>query len=386
MLVTTSRLPFALEEIRKLGRVGHHVYASDTFRSAPGLHSKHVEKGFVTASPTYRPERFHGDIERIVREHPIERILPAFEEVFCLARHRERLERHAELFAPDFETLVRLHDKAALIALGRDLGLRVPETVVARSRDELAAATKQLPRYFARPAFSRGGVTLYTNAGPLAGAVPLEECAPTEENPFVVQPFVEGRDICTFAIAHHGRLAAHSTYVHPRMIEHSGGIVFESIEDDEVLAATRRVVEATGYHGQISLDYMRDDDGLTLVECNPRASAGLTVMPDAMLDAALCDRHRTRTLVAPAGARRKLSLGLIRNMVLDWREAPKDLEELLKRGKDVFADPSDIVPLLWQFIAYGHVMDYRLRTGHVKRTDLMQGYFHDVCWDGAPID
>jgi hypothetical protein len=41
---------------------------------------------------------------------------------------------------------------------------------------------------------------------------------------------------------------------------------------------------------------------------------------------------------------------------------------------------------LFQFIAYGHVLAYRLEQGRVTRTDLMQGYFHDLVWDGDLIE
>ena len=39
ILVTSSRNPFALDMIRKLGSVGHEVYASDTYDGAMGTRS-----------------------------------------------------------------------------------------------------------------------------------------------------------------------------------------------------------------------------------------------------------------------------------------------------------------------------------------------------------
>jgi hypothetical protein len=37
--VTSSRMPFALDAIRKLGERGHEVYASDSYAASPGSHS-----------------------------------------------------------------------------------------------------------------------------------------------------------------------------------------------------------------------------------------------------------------------------------------------------------------------------------------------------------
>jgi glutathione synthase/RimK-type ligase-like ATP-grasp enzyme len=385
VLVTSSRLPAAIEEIRKLGRTGHEVLASDTFASSPGSHSKHVKERFVTASPTFDTAKFLDDIEAIVAAHPVDLLMPAFEEVYYLAKHRDRIERHTELFTPSFEVLRELHDKERFLSLASRMGFTVPATRVATSRRELAKITREMPGFFARAAYSRGGVKLFTDTGPLAGGVSLEDCEPTVDNPFLVQPFVEGEDLCTYSIVHHGEVAAHATYVHPLTIEHSGGITFESIDEPRTLEVTRRVVEEMGYHGQLGLDFIRTDDDLVVVECNPRPTAGLAVMPDEMFDRGLRNDTGGRTLVAPAGAKRMLSLAIIRNMVLDMKEMPEDLDALVSSGKDIYADPKDIVPLLYQFIAYSHVIGYRMRAGQVKRSDLMQGYFYDICWNGDEI-
>jgi hypothetical protein len=36
LLITSSRMPFALDAIRKLGERGHEVYASDSYEDPPG--------------------------------------------------------------------------------------------------------------------------------------------------------------------------------------------------------------------------------------------------------------------------------------------------------------------------------------------------------------
>jgi glutathione synthase/RimK-type ligase-like ATP-grasp enzyme len=384
-LLTSSRLPFALEAIRKLGRSGHTVYASDTFRSAPGSHSKHVAEAFVTAAPGFDAAGFLDDLEAIVRSVAIDLVIPAFEEVFYIARHRERIERYARVFAPSFDTLGTLHDKLRFHALARELGLPVLPTLVARDRAELGRAIGQYARFFARPAYTRGGVTLFTNAGPLAGSSTLDDHTPTAANPWIVSPFVDGIDVCSYSIAHGGRVSAHATYHHPLMLEHAGGIVFESVVSDDTLRVAQQVAEATRYDGQLSLDFLRTDGNLYVIECNPRPCAGLVVMPDAMFDAGLRDASPELTLVAPAGVRRKLSLALIRNALVHRREAAENLAALLRPDPDIYADPRDLVPLLWQLVAYSRVLRYRLHRGRVERSDLMQGYFHDICWDGAEM-
>ena len=43
-LMTTSRMPFAVDEIRKLGETGNEVTAVDTFSASPGSHSRYVAR------------------------------------------------------------------------------------------------------------------------------------------------------------------------------------------------------------------------------------------------------------------------------------------------------------------------------------------------------
>jgi predicted ATP-grasp superfamily ATP-dependent carboligase len=386
ILITSSRMPPALDEIRKLGSQGHRIFASDTFRTAPGSHSKYVQSWRVTASPRHDTLRFIADVKDMVIEEKIELILPMFEEVFYIAKHLEVLTRHTDVFCPSFDTLARLHDKAKLLELARELDIPAPRTTLVSRDDDLKAAAREYGDYFARPAYGRGGVELLTNRGPLDGVLTLEDCHPSADNPWLVQEFVTGTDVCSFSIAHHGCVAAHSTYVHPRELEHAGGIVFESIVEPEGLHSAQKIVEATSYHGQISLDFLRTDRGLLLIECNPRPTPGVYVMSPDMFESAVFDPCPGSARVGEAGVRHKYSVALIRDMVMHWKEAPEDLRHLLSSAEEIYAKPGDLIPGLYQLLSYSQVLDYRRQFGHHKRTDLMAAYFHDICWNGEPID
>jgi hypothetical protein len=154
-------------------------------------------------------------------------------------------------------------------------------TIVARSRDELVAATERFPRYFARAAYSRGGVELLTNTGPLAGHVSIDEVTPTNESPWLVQEFVDGPMLCTYSTLHEGNATAHCAYRAPRQWEHSTGIQFESVDGRESLAVVETIGRALGYTGQISFDFVVATDGIVIIECNPRTTDGVLLMDPA---------------------------------------------------------------------------------------------------------
>jgi predicted ATP-grasp superfamily ATP-dependent carboligase len=386
VLVTSSRMPFALDEIRKLGRAGHRVFAADTFFAAPGSHSRYVRRHFEVTAPEVDPLRYVADIEAIVVDAAIDLIVPCFEEVFYLSRHRERLPARTELFCTGFELLARLHHKAGFRALSQQLGLAAPRTALVSDGAELRATLARFPRFVARPAWSRGGVEVCANAGPLAFALAPGDCVPTPERPWIVQEYLEGTDLCSFSVAQHGRVVAHCTYVHPKEMEHAGGIVFESIVDDEVLAHVQRVVGATGYHGQISIDFRRGARGLAVLECNPRPTAGVHLMPAAVFVDALLGRGAGLTVVG-AGVRRLYASALLRDALLHPRELPLDVAYLFSDADDVYAERGDRLPALFQVLSYGHVLAYRMRHPEPARsaTKLVSAYFDGISWNGQPI-
>lgn len=385
VLVTSSRMPIATEAIRKLGRTGHTVLASDPSKIASAGHSRFVKQRFVTASPRYDTPGFVDDIATILSDQPVDMLLPTFEEVFFLARHRERLEPLTELFFPAFETLRTFHNKAAFLEFAAGLGIPVHPHLVASSRDELAAATKEFNQFIAHATYSRGGLALFTNAGPLAGRVSLDDCAPTPENPYIVQPYVPGVDLCTYSIVHHGRVAGHAAYVHPIMLDYSSGLTFESVVDEDALAIARNICEATGFHGQISFDFMRTSEGLVLIEANPRATSGLAMLPDEMFIDALRNRLPGEVLVAPAGVHRKLSLGLLRNLIARPRQGWRNLDAFVHAGKDLLVDFRDPVPSLYELAFDANALFKLVVSRGPDRMNVMEAYVGDLLWNGEEI-
>jgi len=78
ILVSTSRMPVAIDEIRKLARVGHEVIACDTFAGSPGNHSRLATGSRITASPRHEPHTFAEDIANIIKSDRIDCVVPAF--------------------------------------------------------------------------------------------------------------------------------------------------------------------------------------------------------------------------------------------------------------------------------------------------------------------
>jgi hypothetical protein len=381
-------MPAALAAIRRLGTAGHEVYATDTFRTSPGLSSKYVKKAIITKSPAFETLRFVAQLEEVIKEHEIEMLFPCFEEIFYIAKHREQLAALTEVMCPSFDSLAQLHDKNRFAELTRSLSLPIPETRTVTSDDELREAVEAFPEYFARAAFSRGGVELLTNAGPLAGHIPLDQVHPTPEAPWVVQPFVRGEDLCSYSVAHHGEIAAHITYRHPLTIEHAGGIVFESVDEPRTLEIVRKYARATNFHGSISFDYLKSDGELSMVECNPRPCSGVSVMSSEGFAGAVTAPDPDHPYVVPAGERAQIGSAILRDMFRIPHDIPEDLRFLLSGTKDVYSQPGDRLPGIYQVLSYSHVLAFRHRmhVRHHKHSDIMAAQFYDISWNGGEIE
>lgn len=373
-------MPFALGMVRQVAAAGHEVHAADDYALSPGNHSKYLEGHHVYPSPRKETEAFIDELERIATEAGIDAIVPAFEEAFYISTQRGRLSQATTVFAGEFSNLARLHDKIAFQRLVSELGLPIPETVVATSNEELAAAISRFDRYFARAAFSRGGVTLLTNTGPLAGAMELADAQPTPDSPWLVQAFVDGETVCTYSTVHKGRISSHLMYRIPRQWHHSTGIEFESIDASESLALIEPVVAELGYTGQISFDFIVTPDGLSFVECNPRATDGLLLLPEKELARGLLDRDAD-TFLMPAGHTVQLDLAVLADGFADrLKRLPQSVRDLA-RVHDAGDGWHDPLPTLYSALAVAHFAGDSLKE-HEKLFVAMAG---DMNWDGEPI-
>jgi len=387
VLVTSSRNTFALDLIRKLGSVGHTVFASDTYDGAVGNHSRFLAGHLATPSPRFETDAFIAAVSDYVEKHSIDLIIPTFEEVFYLAARVADLPSSVRLFAGDFADLARLHDKASFQRLAQDAGVPIPETVVVTSPDELRAAIDSFPRFFARAAFSRGGVGLLTNTGPLAGKIPVEECVPTPEQPWLVQPFVDGPMVCTYSVVVDGKVLAHTTYKAAEQWAHSTAIAFIAVDSTDTLRYTQQLVDALdpGFSGQISFDFV--DHGseaapdYKIIECNPRPTNGVILLEAGDVSKAI-EGKLDEPVVAIAGTERQITLAVLADAFTEpLSHLSKTLHDLL-HVRDVGAGWWDGAAMLWSPATIVH----GAKISHGDRKEILAALGDDIVWNGEPIE
>jgi hypothetical protein len=322
-------------------------------------------------------------VERFAADNEIELVLPMFEEVFYLAAQTERLSKVTRLYAPPFQTLARVHDKGTFQELCEKLGIRTPQTLLAHGPDELRGAIEKFPRYFARAAFSRGGVGLLTNTGPLAGHLPIEDVHPTDANPWLVQEFVDGPMQCTYSCLHEGKVASHMSYRAPRQWEHSTGIQFLSVDATDTLAVVEKLGAELGWDGQMSLDFVdsgEDGGELMMIECNPRPTDGLLLMTAEELQRGILEPAEETVVVEP-GRTEQLDFAVLGQVFREpLKEMPRSFHDLATvHGTD--RGWGDHLPKLYSFLAFAH----HERMSMHERKALFVAMSDGITWDGQAI-
>ncbi|WLP89852.1 ATP-grasp domain protein [Gordonia sp. NB41Y] len=387
ILATTSRMPFAVDEIHKLGETKRFLIASDTFRAAPGSHSRGAKKHITVPAPTQETEAFVDKVIETIDAEQINWLLPMFEEVFYLAAHRDRIAegRDVELFFPDLETLRKVHDKVSFAQLCKDLGLPVAETLTATDDEQFKAALGHWEHWFARAAFGRGGLDIATNTGPLAGEADVDTIHPSADDPWLVQEFLKGVDRCSWSVVHHGEVVLHACYEHPLTIDNRGGIIYESVDSPESLETAQRIARELNWHGQISFDYLMTEDGVHhMVECNPRPTAGCTVATAEEFDTALFNPGEL--VVVPAGRKKMIKAAVLRDALMHPSRAAANFKAA-KGATGVYDQSKDHMPLLYSALSLQHIFAYRKHLGmnKDKGETLVATQFFDVLYDGSPI-
>ena len=297
-------------------------------------------------------------------------MLPTCEETLAVSL---LLARGIAVFTSPPEVLARLHDKGRFAERVSALGLHVPETHRLESRDAMRPFRSD--DWVLKPAFSRFGTEALV---PPHVPAHLDRIAPTPARPWVAQRFVPGRQVCTYSVAHEGRIVAHVAYATPFVAGHAG-VWFRAVEHPEARAFAERLVTADRFTGQIAFDFVEDAvGGVTAIECNPRATSGLHLFrgasdfAEALLNPAAAPVEASgedATLGLPmlaAGARHRFGPA--------WRAA-------FQSARDVVFDPADPLPTFGQALTAATFLTWAAR----HRCSPLAATTRDIEWNG-PVD
>lgn len=367
VLITGARAPAALHLARLLHGAGHHVVMADSLRHTVGEASRACADFALLPAANGDSAAYRRAVHTAVADHCIDMVIPTCEEVFHLASLWGDNAPKASLFAPALPTLLAAHNKYAFIQTVKGLGLTAPETTLLTSQADLDAVRDRAADLVFKPVWSRFATDVLIRPKRV-------KIIPTPMRPWVAQEFIQGDEICVYALANQGRVMAQAAY-HPAYRAGPGaGIGFAPVTDAGIDDFVARFAEGTGWTGQLSFDLIRRANGTVLpLECNPRATSGIHFLrnSDGFADALNGDVQVQPDVTTPQAVRLALLLyGPLQHPLRLWRD--------LWRMGDVMAWPGDPAPIWQQIPSTLELAAIALR----HRISLTRAATHDISFDG----
>ena len=260
ILITGARSLVALDLARIFSDAGIRVICTDSIEASICKFSRKVEKFYTTASPAFAFEKFVSDLEEIIEREKIDYIIPTCEEIFYLAKAKDRLS--VPVFCEAFKRLDMLHNKWKFYQLLLELGLNTPETTLWNG-NSLGS-----DKWIVKPVYSRFGARIQVVQGDWS------TLKSDPENPLIAQRYIDGEKFCSYSVCHKGKVTAHSTYKVLHSMGIGSAICIESVKATDIENFVKDLVLAMEFTGQIAFDFIRSD-ALYCIECNPRGTSGV---------------------------------------------------------------------------------------------------------------
>lgn len=277
ILITGARAPVAFHLARLLSDAGHSVVLVDHLKHPLAAASQQNIPYCRIPAFSEAPKAASDALHEIIEQRGISLVIPTCEEVLHLGLLWKRNPPKAALFAPDLATLTEVHHKYNFIRLCEGLDLPTPRTHLISTPQELATHMPDAQDLVFKPVWSRFGSQVLIRQP----RHKLKHIRPTDQTPWVAQDYIEGDELCVYAIARAGKLTGLSTYRGLVRAGPGAAICFAPEDSEPVRAFVEKIVSATKWTGQISFDVMRMADGRILpLECNPRATSGLHFFTD----------------------------------------------------------------------------------------------------------
>ena len=296
ILISGGKMTKALQLARSFHRAGHRVVLVEAAKYHLTGHrfSNAVDRFYAVPKP--QDPAYAQALLDIVRRESVDVYVPVCSPAasYYDALAKPLLEPYCEVLHCDVEDIELLDDKFRFASAAVELGLPVPDThritdpaEVARFDFDDEHSGPYILKSIAYDPVHRLDLTplpaqTADETARLATAKPI-----SDDNPWILQEFVQGQEYCTHGTVRDGELTVYCCCESSAFQLNYAAVDKPAIED-----WVRTFVRERKLTGQVSFDFMQTDDGrVYAIECNPRTHSAITMFynhPDlaaAYLDA-----------------------------------------------------------------------------------------------------
>ena len=279
VLITGGKMTKALQLARSFHRAGHRVILTETikYRFTGHRFSRAVDAFYCVPDPA--DPRYDAALDEIVRYEAVDNVIPVSSPVASIydARARYTLDSVCEVMHATEDVVHMLDDKAEFSKVAVAVGLRVPSWV--RITDPRQILNFRFPpgrsyvlKQIAYNPIGRLDPPRLSRRTPQRNAALAHWLPISEENPWILQEFIAGREYCTHGTAINGRLQ-----VHVCCESSASQLNYATVDKPEIRSWVEQFVGALGVTGQFSFDFIEAADGnVYAIECNPRTHSAIT--------------------------------------------------------------------------------------------------------------
>ncbi|TQN71990.1 hypothetical protein CSHISOI_03541 [Colletotrichum shisoi] len=327
ILVTGVGMTKGLTLARLFHQAGHRVVGADFSPHACGSRSRALSAYHVLQKPGRgSADPYLDSVLRVVEQEKVDLwvscsgVGSAVEDGIV----KEVLEARTGCRAVQFDVARTqvLHEKDSFMEHTRETGLRVPESYLVTSRNEMIAALDgaaaglsydsegeaakppraRRPRFIAKSVGlndrGRGDMTLLplpTEKQTYDHIYRLEWLGLSDKEPWLLQEFIDGHEFCTHSLVVRGRVRAFVACRSAELLMHYVALPPESSLSLAMLEFTRKQAASFGesFTGHLSFDFMVTDTDVAVakmsspeqlalypIECNPRAHTAVALFGD----------------------------------------------------------------------------------------------------------
>jgi predicted ATP-grasp superfamily ATP-dependent carboligase len=277
ILILGARAPIALELARSFSAFGCRVIMADSLTWTLARWSNSVERYYTLPPPNTQLGKYIEELKQILSKERVTHLIPTCEEAFFISMHKNELP--CTVWTADFNLMNQLHNKQDFIQLARTY-FNVPETIPTSMFSDWSTSKD----YVFKPIYSRFATSVIINKD-------SEYCKRTIQQPdkWIAQERIHGKEICVYTIWNNGVLKAFAAY-HPLIrIGKGSGIYFEPYFNQQLFEQIQTFGTAINYTGQLCFDFIVNEKGAFVLECNPRGTSGAHLLHHQLAPAFLTD-------------------------------------------------------------------------------------------------
>ncbi|WP_194852405.1 ATP-grasp domain-containing protein [Nonlabens antarcticus] len=288
VLLTGGKMTKCLQLARMFYANGDRVIVAETkaYKYCGTRFSNAVDKFIIIPDIEGNGAAFCQALVDIARSEKVDLFVPVSSPKSALfeAMAKHDFPYHTKVFQFDANIIKKLDDKHQFIKQAAAFGLSVPESYVIDSKETLLSHQfTEGKKYILKKIDYDPVYRLDLRTLPHSGWKERVTGLPiSPEDPWVLQEFIEGREVCTHTTTQNGAI---NLYIccdsSPFQVN------YRMLDLPNVKMWVTSFVSQLNATGQISFDFIIKNDGTVMpIECNPRTHSAITLFHDQLSAAA----------------------------------------------------------------------------------------------------